>query len=104
VVIVPVLQFVGNQYVVPYRYKLEKPPGKPPEMMIAGGREARPRSQGAAAVALTIAVSLIALLSAQLGPSELLAAPQTVSFRYTRRCVERPDALWQLLRCVVTFS
>jgi hypothetical protein len=73
-------------------------------MMIAGGREARPRSQGAAAVALTIAVSLIALLSAQLGPSELLAAPQTVSFRYTRRCVERPDALWQLLLCVVTFS
>jgi hypothetical protein len=64
----------------------EKPPGKPPEMMIAGGREARRRSQGAAAVALTIAVSFVALLSAQLGPSELLGAPQTVSFRYTWRC------------------
>jgi hypothetical protein len=55
-------------------------------MMIAGGREARRRSQGAAAVALTIAVSFVALLSAQLGPSELLGAPQTVSFRYTWRC------------------
>ena len=56
-------------------------------MMIAGGREARRRSQGAAAVALTIAVSIVALLSAQLGlsellgPSELLGVPQTVSFR-----------------------
>jgi hypothetical protein len=42
----------------------------------------------AAAVALTIAVSCVALLSAQLGPSDLLGVPQTVSFRYTWRCVE----------------
>ncbi len=69
-------------------------------MMIAGGREARRRPQGAAAVALTIAVSFVALLSAQLGPSELLGAPQTVSFRYTWRCLSRSDAPWQLLRCV----
>ena len=57
-------------------------------MVIAGGYEARRRSQGvaAAAVALMIAVSCVALLSAQLGPSELLGAPQTVSFRYTWRC------------------
>ena len=59
-------------------------------MVIVGGYEALRRSQGvaAAAVALTIAVSCVALLSAQLGPSDLLGVPQTVSFRYTWRCVE----------------
>ena len=42
-------------------------------MVITGGYEALRRSQGvaAAAVALTIAVSCVALLSAQLGPSEI---------------------------------